>query len=292
MHVRPTASLCFLNLQRAAEKNKIDFSPSCLDVRLNYNKEDSPKYRTKDLFQTSQLKITLCLIFSWITIILCYYGLTVSADKMKLTENIYLSFILVTLVEVPALIACPVLVDYLGRRPVFVLSQLIPGLFCMVAAFIQPGTVLYSFLTLFSKSLSSLAFGMAFLYTAELYPTTVRNTAVGLCASLGRIGGMLAPWIGKFLPNEGYFPQYVPLCLFGGFNIISGLCAIQLPETLGHTLPRTFEDVEETKKNGKPFWHLGRLSRDGQELQTLLHESNSDMDIYTKSLLNSTSFPK
>jgi len=40
----------------------------------------------------------------------------------------------------------------------------------------------------------------------------------------------------------------------GGVSIFGGFPALLLPETLGSKLPETLQDVEEIKKNGKPFW--------------------------------------
>ncbi|MNV99898.1 putative niacin/nicotinamide transporter NaiP [compost metagenome] len=37
------------------------------------------------------------------------------------------------------------------------------------------------------------AWGGMYAYTPELYPTSVRSTGVGLAASFGRIGGIIAP---------------------------------------------------------------------------------------------------
>ncbi|MNJ74283.1 putative niacin/nicotinamide transporter NaiP [compost metagenome] len=34
-----------------------------------------------------------------------------------------------------------------------------------------------------------------YAYTPELYPTNVRSTGVGLAASFGRIGGVIAPFL-------------------------------------------------------------------------------------------------
>ena len=80
----------------------------------------------------------------------------------------------------------------------------------------------------------------------------------------------MAPWVGKYLPSQGFFPQYVPLCLFGGFGILSGVCALQLPETLGHHLPSTFDDVEEMKWNSKQCWQKIWRTRAAQESEMLL----------------------
>ncbi|MNP52060.1 putative niacin/nicotinamide transporter NaiP [compost metagenome] len=39
------------------------------------------------------------------------------------------------------------------------------------------------------------AWGGMYAYTPELYPTGVRSTGVGLAASFGRIGGIIAPYL-------------------------------------------------------------------------------------------------
>ena len=65
---------------------------------------------------------------------------------------------------------------------------------------------------------------------------------------------MLGPIIGKFLIQLGKIPEELPLCLFGGFGIMGGVCALLLPDTVGFPLPNTFQDVEQIKQNSKSFW--------------------------------------
>ena len=43
------------------------------------------------------------------------------------------------------------------------------------------------------KSGASGAFSVIYIYTSELFPTSVRNTAVGVCSMTGRVSAMLAP---------------------------------------------------------------------------------------------------
>ena len=92
-----------------------------------------------------------------------------------------------------------------------------------------------------------------------------RNSAVGMCSTVARFGGLMAPWIGRYLTNPVVFedplPELLPLCLFGGVGVLGGLCALMLPEPLGFPLPNTFEDIEEIKKGGKGIWKCGAESK-------------------------------
>ena len=45
------------------------------------------------------------------------------------------------------------------------------------------------------KFLISMTFAIAYLYTAELFPTSVRNVAVGAASTFARVGSMSAPYI-------------------------------------------------------------------------------------------------
>ena len=257
-------------IEKAAEENNAVLAPDAFHFKPLTQSVENTEYCRKDLFCKTQLSITLTMFICWPVILLLYFGLTLSADKIRITDNIFLSFILVCLIEVPAFLLAPILVDSIGRNPVFALSQIIPGLFCFLAVLLRPGTCLYALPILLAKLGAAAAVYLCFMYTAELFPTTIRNTAVGSCSAVGRVGGVLAPWVGKFLPNQGYYPQYVTLCVFGGLAVVSGLCALQLPETVGQPLPANFEDVERMKAETRHAWRRCRGDGDQQERERLL----------------------
>lgn len=45
----------------------------------------------------------------------------------------------------------------------------------------------------------SAAYAIVTLYTTELFPTEVRNSAVGVSSMFGHVGSMLAPFVVDFL---------------------------------------------------------------------------------------------
>lgn len=50
-------------------------------------------------------------------------------------------------------------------------------------------------LAMVGKLGAAAAFAIIYVYSAELYPTVVRNAGMGASSCCARIGGMLAPYI-------------------------------------------------------------------------------------------------
>ena len=71
--------------------------------------------------------------------------------------------------------------------------------------------------------------------TAELFPTEVRATAMGLSYNVGRGFSALAPWVVGLLAVRGGLGSAF-LVLAGAF-LAAGLLASRLPETRGKVLP-------------------------------------------------------
>ena len=253
-------------VEKAAKINKVKLTPDIFeadpdeDTKSVVEEVAIPVYGLGDMFRKSQILITLSLFICWPVVTLLYYGLSLSADKIHMTNNVYLNYILVALIEIPAYVLLPFIIDVVGRKPLFFLAQFVPGVCCILAAYLTPGTAVFTVLVMGAKLGASAAFNITYMYTAQLFPTSIRNTAVGTCSMMARVGGMMSPVIGKYLITMGLVDEKLPMILFGAFGTIGGLCALLLPDTVGFPLPNTFDDVEKMKKNSKPIWKLHKPS--------------------------------
>lgn len=147
-----------------------------------------------DLFKTPNLRImTINLCFCWFANSLVYYGLSLSAGKLY--GNPYVILFVMGLVEYPSYIAIIFVLDILGRRSITSSLMLVGGICCIIAAFIQQGTTLATSIVMVGKLTIAGSFAVIYNYSAELFPTVVRNSAMGLGSMCARLSGALTPLI-------------------------------------------------------------------------------------------------
>ena len=103
-------------------------------------------------------------------------------------------------------------------------------------------------IAMMGKFLISMTFAIAYLYTAELFPTKVRNLAVGMASTFARIGSISAPYIVDIL---GSVHAGIPVVIFGVASASAGLFALMLPETLNKRLPESVAEVERAGRRKK-----------------------------------------
>lgn len=82
--------------------------------------------------------------------------------------------------------------DKIGRKYLLCGSLLVSGFACiMPVIFITDHTnVLRLFLLGMSKCSVTIAFTILYVYTCELFPTNLRQSAMSLCSVFGAIGGI------------------------------------------------------------------------------------------------------
>ncbi|XP_077294525.1 organic cation transporter protein-like isoform X2 [Arctopsyche grandis] len=238
-------------LLRAAQINKVTLSSKSLEV-LNVSSSEhlpSEEVITKSpllqILRSPTLMVRLiCCSFWWITCTFTYYGL--SLNSVSLSGNIYVNFILVSLVEIPGYITYYFTVDRFGRKICLSIAFLGSGISCIAFAFV-PADIngLKIFLYLFGKFCITIAFTVVYVYTTELFPTQLRHSLLGTCSMFGRMGSIVAPQT----PLLSVYMESLPLILFGGTSIVSGCMVLFFPETLNTKLPDTIEEAENISKS-------------------------------------------
>ena len=80
-----------------------------------------------------------------------------------------------------------------------------------------------------AKNAASGAFGLIFLYTSELFPTSVRSSGIGACSLMARVGALATPYMGDLADLAG---DRVPYYILGGFagEVLKCLQAIMVTE--------------------------------------------------------------
>ncbi|NXL30156.1 S22AD protein, partial [Glaucidium brasilianum] len=87
-------------------------------------------------------------------------------------------------------------------------------------------------LAIIGKFTATASFSTSYVYSAELFPTVIRQTGVGLCSMSARVAGIMAPLI-RLL---GQYHRAIPMAIFGSVPVVGGLLCFLLPETRGSDL--------------------------------------------------------
>lgn len=124
------------------------------------------------------------MCFCWFANALVYYGLSLSSSKLN--GNPYLILFFLSLVEIPSYIAIIFTLDLLGRRTITSTLMLIGGICCIVASYIEPGTTLATVVVMIGKFMIAGSFSVIYNYSAELFPTVIRNSG-----KIGKINSFL-----------------------------------------------------------------------------------------------------
>ncbi|TDH04411.1 hypothetical protein EPR50_G00151300 [Perca flavescens] len=214
-------------------------------------------YSAMDLVRTPQMrKRTIILFYIWFVNVLVYYGLSLGVSKLG--TDLYLTQFVFGLIEIPAR-SLVLLVLPFSRR----LSQsgflAVGGLACllMLAVPADYPNVLTG-LAMVGKFGITASFAVIYVYTAEIFPTVLRQTGIGVSCMFARIGGVLAPVINMLHDHS----LTTPLVIFGISPLLGAVLGLALPETADRPLPDTVEDAENWDMRSPPNKDNPEMSED------------------------------
>ena len=96
-------------------------------------------------------------------------------------------------------------------------------------------------LSFIGKFAISGSFCIVFIFAAELFPTEVRCIGIGFVSFVGKIGGVLTPFIILLQNYDGF--EFLPYLIFGTISLVAGFCALFLPETAGEPILQTIKEA-------------------------------------------------
>ncbi|XP_038214074.1 organic cation transporter-like protein [Zerene cesonia] len=232
-------------LERAAKVNKLPTDTIKQDIekyQKSIENNNLKRGNILDLFRTPNLrKNILAMSFNWLTCSYCFYG--VSQYVGQLSGNVFVNVAASASVTLLGTGCSIPLMKMIGRRTILIVFNFICALCLFILAVLPPGpgTVVCASIGVVA---SFIVFVVVYLYCTELFPTVVRNAAIGCSSMMARVGSMIAP----FVVGLGDKAAWMPAVAFAVLPLIAGFVTLLLPETKGCELMTT---IEEGEKFGK-----------------------------------------
>uniref|UniRef100_A0AAY4CD91 Major facilitator superfamily (MFS) profile domain-containing protein n=1 Tax=Denticeps clupeoides TaxID=299321 RepID=A0AAY4CD91_9TELE len=240
-------------LRKAARKNRIT-APEVIfkqsEVHLELSLIMKVKHNVLDLIATSNIRrTTLILFLVWMTLSMGYFGLSLNTSRLH--GDPYLNCFISAAIEVPAYVISWLALRYFPRRMSASASMMLGGV-AMYSITLVPQDMPSVSMALEMVGKFGIAIGTAlmFPYTGELYPTVIRNTAVGACAMVSRIGSTIAP----YLIHLNAYQKNLPHILLGTLCALSAMVTIFLPESFRQPLPETIDQMLKRESGKKGFY--------------------------------------
>ncbi|XP_043914119.1 solute carrier family 22 member 6-B-like [Protopterus annectens] len=235
-------------LKKAADMNGRNLPETALLYAANAQTEVEEKksdrnYTMFDLVRTPEIKKrSFVLFYIWFVNVLVYYGLSLGVSEFGI--NIYLTQLIFGFVEIPAHTIITFCLPY-SRRMTQTVFLALGGLACLlILAVPEDYPNVITGLAIGGKFGITASFDTVYLYTAEIFPTVIRQRGMGACSMFARIGGVLAPMINLVR----IYSSAAPVIIFGCASLLGSALGFLLPETAGCSLPETIEDAENWKK--------------------------------------------
>ncbi|CAA7056744.1 unnamed protein product [Microthlaspi erraticum] len=225
----------------SSNKNTMSFSNLCFDVKedgsgSNPDVYDALKILVRKPWSLWRLLTVMAVGFG---IGMAYYGMPLALANLNF--NLYLGVVFNALSEFPAFLVTFFFFDKINRRVALIGFTALSGISSVLVAALghQIGS-LQIVLELVSFFSACTAFNMTLIYTIELFPTCVRNSAMAMVRQALVFGGVFSP-VMVAAGRENPFWSYG---LFGLVIGLFGLFVVGLPETRGSVLCDTMDEEE------------------------------------------------
>ncbi|XP_017026871.1 organic cation transporter protein [Drosophila kikkawai] len=265
----------FVIIKKAAKENRVEIPSEIyeqlVDEVAEKKKQDEltasqPAATVFDLLRYPNLRRkTLLIFFDWFVNSGVYYGL--SWNTNNLGGNQLINFMISGAVEIPGYVLLLFTLNRWGRRSILCGTMMVAGVSLLATIFV-PSDMNWLIIAcaMIGKLAITSSYGTIYIFSAEQFPTVVRNVGLGASSMVARVGGILAPYL-KLL---GEIWRPLPLIICGALSLTAGLMSLLLPETLNKPMPETIEDGENFGKKTAPEDSAEEGESATQELRGML----------------------
>ncbi|KAI8123043.1 hypothetical protein FF38_11699, partial [Lucilia cuprina] len=220
-----------------------------ISISLWQKIKDGPLKQIIALFATSKVrKLILTSYFMFCVTSLCYYVTALNASNLAVSRFLYVG--ITGLVDLPSYLVPVVMLRLTGRRITTMSLFFLTGIALLLVLVVPEDntTWIVSFAMLGRFGISA-TYSVVTLYTAELYPTEIRSSALGTCSTWAHVGSITAPYAVDLLGPLGW---YIPTTICGCCVLVAGILTLTLPETgTGKLIDRVTEVSAESKDENK-----------------------------------------
>lgn len=226
--------------------------------------------RFKDLLVPSLRRTSLLLWFIWMACAFCYYGLvlmttelfetsntlcsekpvmhdrieTCAAECRQLQTTDYMDLLWTTLAEFPGIFITIFIIERFGRKKTMAVQFIAYAVCCGILTICTSKRAYLTVLLFFARGIIAGVFQAAYVYTPEVYPTSLRAVGVGACSAMARLGAMVTPYVAQVLLKSS---MSFAITIYAFFAILASFACLLLPiETSGKEL---MENVQHRSTN-------------------------------------------
>ncbi|XP_074635702.1 synaptic vesicle 2-related protein-like isoform X2 [Acropora palmata] len=247
-------------LQNIAKENKAELPQGDL---VSTEKHEVARGRITDLFSPELRRSTVLLWIIWFSSHFVIYGIALITTEMfsrvdpcrginpegvhnkksdhashanckQLDYEDYANYLIVMSGDILGLLFIFVMVDRIGRKMVQLVAFVGSAIF-LAALFICTRSITATTMFLYgSRLFISIADMCGYVYTPEVYPTSMRGIGLGACSGAARIGCMITPFVAMVLMPQSIL---LSLSLYSGISVLGIITVYLLPiETKGRAL--------------------------------------------------------
>ncbi|KAK0417939.1 hypothetical protein QR680_013289 [Steinernema hermaphroditum] len=210
------------------------------------------------LFVPNLRTTTILLWFIWMCNAFCYYGIvlfttvlfqstdechgghplnetlnTTASECRPLVQADYFDLLSTTLAEFPGLIITATVIEFLGRKKTMALEFSVYSVFTFLLVFCLDRRLVTAFIFI-ARAFISGAFQCVYVYTPEVYPTTLRALGLGTSSAMARLGAIVTPFVAQVAAGQNVL---IPIVTYGLSAVAGVIASMALPiETKGRQM--------------------------------------------------------